>query len=187
MSLQELVKHTVQDLLHDRDENSLELVDGQFAELKIGQESSWIAGQIFLFLSLAVREANLGWVFPEGTGFELRGTGDVSVRKPDTSFILKSRFPNGPAKQGYGKVLPDLVVEVVSPNDLAYEVNDKVQKWLESGVRFVWVVWPSTKTVVVHTADADPHVLHAEDELTIDELIPDLKCNVKDLFPQAQA
>ena len=36
--------------------------------------------------------------------------------------------------EGFCSVVPDLVVEVISPNDLAYEVEAKTDEWLASQV-----------------------------------------------------
>lgn len=183
MSTHAPTRLSLDDLLNHPDEKNFELVDGQLVELKMSMESSWIAGQFFLQLSLIVQQSDLGWVFPEGTGFECRSTGEVRIRKPDTSFILKSRLPDGPTKKGYGKSVPDLVVEVVSPNDLAYEVNEKVQEWLAEGVSLVAVVWPSTRTIVVHSSDADPHLFHESDQLQFPKMLPDFNVKVSQMFP----
>jgi Uma2 family endonuclease len=45
------------------------------------------------------------------------------------------------------------VIEAVSPNDTAYEVEDKIAQWLGAGVRLVWVLYPETQRVQVHRAD----------------------------------
>ena len=60
----------------------------------------------------------------------------------------------------------------MSPSDTAFDVEDKVRTYLKAGVRFVWVIYPNTKTVhVYHGADqalllSGNDVLKGEDELT---------------------
>ena len=105
------------------------------------------------------------------------------VRKPDVAMILRDRQPHGPPPEGYCRIAPDLVVEVVSPHDVAQEVHDKIQLWLQAGVQQVWVVWPSTRTVEVHT-ETEITRLKGQDELTAGPLIPDFRCPVSDMFPQ---
>ena len=51
-------------------------------------------------------------------------------------------MPLGTRITGYAEVVPDLVVEVVSPNNSLREVNDKALMWLSYGARLVWVVNP---------------------------------------------
>jgi len=52
--------------------------------------------------------------------------------------------------KGFYPGAPDLAVEVLSPDDRASEVNDKVQQWLGAGCRAVWVVDPKTRSVTVY-------------------------------------
>ena len=49
---------------------------------------------------------------------------------------------------------PDLAVEVISPNDLATEIDQKVAEYLGAGVPLVWVVHPEARAVRVHRASA---------------------------------
>ena len=57
-------------------------------------------------------------------------------------------MPDGPLL-----VVPDLAVEVVSPNDRQYDVDHKVAEYLEVGVKLVWVINPDTRVVVIYRAD----------------------------------
>ncbi len=50
---------------------------------------------------------------------------------------------------GYVYIPPDLAVEVVSPNDSAYEVENKVVEYLGVGVPLVWVIFPESRTAYV--------------------------------------
>ena len=56
-------------------------------------------------------------------------------------FLLMTRVT------GYYEVPPDLVVEIVSPNDSYGSVHDKACMWLRYGVRIVWVVNPQFRLV----------------------------------------
>ena len=164
------------------DGHEYELVDGEAVRLNMSLESSWIAGEILHLLKLAMRQRR-GWVYPVDAGFQCFAEDSRMVRKPDVAMILRERQPHGPPSEGYCRITPDLVVEVVSPHDVAQEVHDKIQLWLQAGVQQVWVVWPSTRTVEVHT-EAEITRLKGRDELTAGALIPDFRCPVADLFPQ---
>src|ERR1700709_1460727 len=65
-------------------------------------------------------------------------------RKPDVAFVSYARWPKYqpfPATNAWA-VLPDICVEVVSPNDLADEIETKINEYFEAGVRLVWIVYP---------------------------------------------
>jgi Uma2 family endonuclease len=49
---------------------------------------------------------------------------------------------------------PDIAIEVVSPRDTAAHLKRKVDAYLQSGSKAVWVVFPDSHSVMVHTADS---------------------------------
>lgn len=175
--------YTPDDLLTMPDGDWYELVDGQLVERKMSVLSSFVAGLIFQLLSGHCRAKRLGWVLPEGTSFQCFPQAPRRVRRADTAFIAGDRLtPAEVAQQGHCTVAPDLAVEVVSPKDLAYEVDQKVAEWLEAGVRLVWVVNPRTQFVRVCRADGTDVRLGVGDELTGGDVLPDFRCRVAELF-----
>ncbi|SFH54973.1 Uma2 family endonuclease [Planctomicrobium piriforme] len=167
-------------LLPNRD--AYELVNGELVELKMSEDSSWIAGEIFFYLRAALAKRRSGWIFPEGTMFRCFPADPNRVRRADASFIRNEHRPHGPESIGYTSVVPDLVVEVVSPGDGAYDVNEKVEDWLEAGVAVLWLVMPRDRTVTVYKAGQKPQLLTSSEEITLN-LIPDFRCQVADFFP----
>ncbi len=182
MSIASPTRFTADDLLALPDGKSYELVEGQLVELHMSAVSSWVAGEVHSLIREYTRQRNLGWAFPEGMGFRCFPDDPEKVRKPDVSWIIKSRMKGGIPDQGFLTIVPDLVVEVISPNDNAYEVNVKVDDWRTAGVALLWVIWPVTQTIDVYQQDG-VHQLVGDDELTADVLIPGFGCRVKDLFP----
>jgi Uma2 family endonuclease len=104
------------------------------------------------------------------------------VRKPDAAFVQASRVPV--ADRGYLELAPDAVVEVVSPNDGAQEVRDKVEQWLSAGVRLVWVAYPSVREIIAYRPGQRPNVFTAADEITGEDVIPGFRTAVADFFPK---
>lgn len=92
-------------------------------------------------------------------GYEL----DVNdVRGADVSVHL---VPPPPAS-GWTKIPPDVVVEVVSPNDRWTELEAKAALWIDFGVREVWVADPATRRIVVRRPDGTATTFAAGDTLT---------------------
>ena len=94
----------------------------------------------------------LGWVAGADASYQCFPAAARQVRKPDASFIRIDRLPAGEEPEGHCPIAPDLAVEVVSPNDLYSEVEEKVDDYLAAGVRLVWVIDPPTRTAHVHRA-----------------------------------
>jgi Uma2 family endonuclease len=74
------------------------------------------------------------------------------------------------------------VIEAVSPNDTAYEVEDKIAQWLGAGVRLVWIIYPETRRVQVHRADGTVTKLRSEEQLSGEDVIPGFQCQVAAIF-----
>ena len=173
---------TPEDLLAMRDGERFELVDGQLVERNMGSESSWVAGRIFLLISTFVEQHRLGWTWPADNGYQCFPDEPNKVRKPDASFIARGRLPDGRPSLGFETVPPDLAVEVISPNDIFYEVDAKVEEYLRAGVQLVWVVNPEARTIAVHRPDGTVTKLREDDELTGETVLPGFRCGVRDVF-----
>ena len=83
---------------------------------------------------------------------------------------------------GYWRGAPDLAVEVISPNDLYTEVDEKIAEWLAHGTQMVLVVNPRRRVVVVHRPDAPPRTLTEQDVLSGEDVLPGWSLPVRDLF-----
>ena len=84
--------------------------------------------------------------------------------------------------------MPDLVVEIRSPNDAEADVQAKLSLYLEVRVPLVWLVDPQKQTVEEVRAPAsglgDSRLMRADagDVLEGDELLPGFQLSVADIF-----
>jgi len=105
-----------------------------------------------------------------------------SVRGPDVSYYSQERLPFGTQVVTYHTQPPDLVAEVLSPDDSKKELRAKVREYLAAGVRVVWVVDPDDQTVTVYTEPPRATVLEADAILTAEDVLPGFSCRAADLF-----
>lgn len=127
----------------------------------------------------------------ERRGLGKARSGDVGVvlrRNPDrvvgadAVFIASGSLPLRHSREGYLETIPDLVVEVRSPNDTLREVLDKLQEYLDAGAKVVWIADPESQTVTAYRRDQEPELFHAADTLAVDDIIPGFRALVRDLF-----
>ncbi len=138
--------------------------------------------QLAVALGNFANSRQLGIFFAARTGFTLQQNPDT-VRAPDVAFVAQSRIPEeGVPETGFWAIAPDLVAEVVSPNDRMTEIQDKVTDYLAAGVRLVWVVDPKTETVTVYQSLKQVKVLVAEDVLEGEDVLPGFELALKKLF-----
>lgn len=131
-------------------------------------------------MTVHAEDHDLGAVFAAETGFVL-AQDPYTVRAPDVAFVAKDRLSQGMTGK-YFPAAPDLAVEVVSPNDTATQVQDKVQDWLRHGVRLVWVVEPKTRTVTIFRPDGSANVLQSTDTLSGEDVLVGFEFGLGRLF-----
>jgi Uma2 family endonuclease len=176
-------QYTPEDLFSMPDGDRYELVAGKLVERNKSFWSSYIAGVIYRLLSIFCLEKKLGWVAPEGTSYQCFPDDLRKVRRADVSFIRLDRLTSERATaEGHMSVVPDLAVEVISRNDISYEVHAKAEEWLSAGVQILWIVNPRTRSVTVRRADGTIGILHENDDLTGENVIPGFRCQVRELF-----
>jgi Uma2 family endonuclease len=172
---------TAEQLFNAPDLGRCELLRGELKMMSpAGSRHGWIISEIGGVLRDFVNPRSLGVVFGAETGF-LIGRNPDTVRAPDVAFVTAARVPEE-LPEGFFPGPPDLAVEVLSPGDRASEVLAKVQDWLQTGVRAVWVVDPKSKTVTVYHNRQKITILSPGDELTGDDLLPGFRLAVADLF-----
>lgn len=167
--------------LPDEDGYSLDLAAGRLVrEPRPGARHGVIVGNLYRALDSFVRRRGLGRVVIE-TGF-LLAEDPPTVRGPDVAFISVERLPVGPVPEGFWRLAPDLVVEVVSPSDSAAEIQEKVLQYLDAGTLAVWVVQPRTRTVEVWQPGADVHVVREGEALEGGDVLPGWRVELESLF-----
>nr|MBA3793793.1 Uma2 family endonuclease [Rubrobacter sp.] len=145
---------TAEELLRIPDDGlRRELVRGEVRTMApAGNVHGRIAIDVSTSLDQYVRAHDLGVVFAAETGFKIAGNPDT-VRAPDAAFVRRERVEAVGEVEGYWPEAPDLAVEVVSPNDLFAEVEEKVADWLAAGTRVILVVNPRARTAVVRLSE----------------------------------
>jgi Uma2 family endonuclease len=162
---------TAEDLLAMGDIGRCELIYGELLMMSpAGAEHGLVAMRFGSYLQAFVDEQGRGVVFAAETGFIIERNPDL-VRAPDASFVGASRLPVS-LPRGYFEGVPDLAVEVVSPDDTKREVAEKVNMWLAHGTEVVWVAYPQQMTVEIHRVGKPPQRLTAADEIRNEPLLP---------------
>jgi len=179
--------YTPEDLLAMPDRKGYELVDGHLVERHMSRLSSWVGGQVYSALNIFLREQQLGWAWPADQGYVCFPDAPGKVRLPDVTFIRRERLPDALTSEGYTYIPPDLAVEVISPNESAYEVENKVLEYLNAGVALVWVINPEARTVRIHRKDGSVGWLREEGELSGEDVVPGFRCRVAAIFPTKPA
>lgn len=174
---------TADELLRRPDDGQRhELIAGELRTMApTGDEHGGLTAQFTIALGHYVRQHNLGRVVAGEPGFLLTTDPDT-VRAPDVAFIRRERVEATGIARGYRQGAPDLAVEIISPNDLYTEVEEKVATWLEHGARMVIVLNPRRRTLAVHRSARETRQLTVADTLDGEDVVPGWRVPVRELF-----
>jgi Uma2 family endonuclease len=159
-----------------------EIVDGQSLEKpRMGAEADLVIVELIAIIK-GHAAGRLGRCFSGHCGYQIFADDPGRVRYPDVSFIRSGRLPGNKAPKGHVQVVPDLVVEVVSPNDKAENVDERLTDFLRAGVPLAWMIYPSSKQVYVFHQGPAALRLGLGDILDGEDVLPGFACPLNDLF-----
>ena len=115
---------------------------------------------------------------PPGTW---HGASSAKLRAPDVAFVARERV-GVIRERGYAELAPDLLAEVLSPDDRPAEVLAKVADWLAAGTKIFWVVDPERREARVHRQDGSLSILGNDDSLDGEDVLPGLTCPLQDVL-----
>jgi Uma2 family endonuclease len=168
-----------------KEEPLYEVVNGQKAELPPNSiYPCWIASRLQTRLATHAEAHGLGIVVTKGL-FILDPMHSLG-RRPDVAFVSTAKWPlDRPLPEtGDWELVPDLAIEVNSPNDVFLDVIAKMQEYFHEGVREVWIVVPSSRQIFVFASPAQVRIWTAGEELDGGSLLPGLRLPVGSLFQQ---
>ena len=176
---------TIDEFMALPDSIGLELVEGVPVERKLmGGLSDYVAMQVAYELIAFCRRTGAGHIFGSETTYRCFGHPNTG-RRGDVSFVRRGRFPNEQIPEGVIDIPADLMVEVISPNDTAYDVEAKVGLYLRNGFGEVWLVYPNTGTVHIYRRGEPIRVLDDQQTLRGQGPLDGFESPVSRFFPPA--
>jgi len=104
-------------------------------------------------------------------------------RRPNVAFVSYARWPTAfVAREPAWNVVPDLAIEIVSPTNLAEEIDRKITDYFQAGVRLVWVFYPDSGRVYVYQSPTLVSILERADTLDGGEVLPGFRLPVTQLY-----
>jgi len=159
-----------------------ELINGEIVEKMPTEEHGIIAGNIITELNIHLRQNNL----KGRVGAEVRHrvpTDDANSRLPDVRYHADTSQPI--VKKGAVPYMPDLAIEIQSPDDSLKQLREKARYYLANGSKLVCLILPEQRLVEVITADEES-ILTENDTLTGGDVLPEFQLPVTAIFPEVE-
>lgn len=113
---------------------------------------------------------NLGKVFDSSTGYKLP---NAANRSPDASWIPVAKWDalTNEQKQKFLPLCPDFAIELLSPSDKLAKAQDKMQEYLDNGMKLGWLINPQTRQVEIYHTGKQVEVLDFPDSLSGEDIL----------------
>lgn len=137
------------------DINRYELLGGRILmSPPVGFAHSAVCAKIVFALEIHARTIAGGRVLESSAGFDLP-SGDTL--EPDVTFLSAARLAAGPkpAPGSFLEIVPDLVVEVLSPSTARRDRGEKKKVYARCGVEEYWLVDPRSRAVEIFTREGE--------------------------------
>lgn len=159
--------------LPENKDRLLEFIDGEISEKMPTERHGEVVFGIGSPLREHVKKHGLGRVSTEAR----HQTSDDSLL-PDVSFIAGDR-PS--VEEGSVRRMPDLAIEIQSPDDSFKKLREKAHYYLSNGSRMVLIVNYKKQAITMITPD-DEDLFLAGEMLDLNEVVPGFSIPVAEIF-----
>ncbi|MBR8830235.1 MAG: hypothetical protein N5P05_002896 [Chroococcopsis gigantea SAG 12.99] len=117
------------------------------------------------------RQKKLGKVFDSNACFKFP---NGASRAPDVSWIARERWRELTTEQRekFPPIVPDFVLELMSPNDRLKDVQEKMEEYQSNGVRLAWLIDRKARRVEIYRTGQEPEVLNEPQFLYGEDILP---------------
>ncbi|NPA54058.1 MAG: Uma2 family endonuclease, partial [Aquificae bacterium] len=130
-------------------EGNYEIIDGEIKEMApAGFEHGKYEYKFAFFFEKHLKDK--GYISVGEVGI-LISKNPLRIRGADIVYISKKRTKEEP--KGILEIPPDLIIEIISPNNTISEMEEKIEDYFSIGVPKVILVDPQTRKVFVHEKD----------------------------------
>ena len=142
--------------------------------------SSARAASIITQIGNWIAAAGSGFVTGEAGFFRTVGAGR---RAPDVAWTSPERAAAAIAgDEGVGPLCPDFLVEILSPTDRLPTLQEKIEMWLEQGVRLAWLLDPHDNIAWIYRPGREPEQLDRPQTLSGENILPNFTVNLAQIW-----
>ncbi len=149
----------------------------------VGGESGRSEARLTIVIGNWNLQTDRGEVFSSSTLFKLPIGSD---RSPDVAWVERSRWESltPEQRQKFVPLAPDFALELRSPSDSLQNLREKMQEYLDSGVRLAWLINPQDQEVEIYRPGQEPEVRSLPTTLSGEEVLEGFELAI-DRFPLA--
>ena len=146
-----------------------------------GSKTGWRNSNVNSDLVVWSRIDGTGIVFDSSTLFTLP---NGAKRSPDVSWVRRERWDalSDAEQEGFAPLCPDFVVEIRSRTDRVSDLQEKMQEYIDNGIRLGWLIDPMEKRVHIYRPGQAVELLNDPVTVSGDPVLPGFVLNVRELW-----
>lgn len=158
-----------------------ELERGEIVEMsRPGRRHGLVCANVVRVLGNFTVQRKKGYVCSNDTGVVVERDPDT-VRGPDV-MLFEDAARIEDVDEKWGEKPPILAVEVLSPNDTWGKITERIGEQKRFGTLLIWVLDPDARNVTVYRPGKEEKVVRESEELTGEDVLPDFRVRVSELF-----
>lgn len=129
------------------------------------------------------------WAKKDGTGKVTESNGayilpNGATKAPDVAWIKKERLARFTAEERkkFLPIAPDFIIELRSESDSLTEQQDKMEEWIENGVRLAWLIDTKTKQVHLYRPGREPEILQNPIRVLGEDVLPGFELDLAEIW-----
>jgi Uma2 family endonuclease len=147
----------------------------------VGGESGNREAEFITDLNIWNRQTKLGKVFSSSTVFKLPNGAD---RSPDAAWVSLERWSalTPEQRKKFPPLTPDFVIELRSDSDRLKPLQEKMQEYLENGLRLGWLINPQDGKVEIYRQGQSVETITLPTVLSGEEILPGFELEIPSII-----
>ncbi len=143
----------------------------------VGGESGNREADLIIDLGVWNRQTGLGYTFSSSTVFKLPNGAD---RSPDAAWVQRERWEalTPEQRRKFPLIAPDFVIELRSATDDLETLRQKMQEYLDAGVKLAWLINPQQQQVEIYRQGQNLEVQNLPTQLSGENILPGFSLNL---------
>ncbi|MGH9946892.1 MAG: Uma2 family endonuclease [Pyrinomonadaceae bacterium] len=144
-------------------------------------ESGWKNSDLNTEVNNWARKDKTGIVFDSSSMYTMP---NGAKRSPDVSWMTKEKWEavSPSERQKFSRVVPDFVIELLSPTDKLADIQSKMEEYIENGVRLGWLIDPIEKMVHIYRGGGEVAILNDPETVSGEDVLPGFELKVREIW-----
>lgn len=130
------------------------------------------------------------WAEKDGTGEAFESNGMLVLpngakKSPDAFWITKEKYfalTKKEREEELAHIVPDFVIELRSKSDALHKVQEKMQEYIENGVRLGWLIDPYEKQVHIYRQNGEIEILENPKRVSGEDVLRGFELDLAEIF-----